>query len=232
MTHPFFGPPFRLGAGPQLNHVGSHPFSVFSRRSGVAARDHQSALEAPALRQPAAGHARGAPPPAGELGRHLCRHHHGRKPRGRQHAARVLRHLLRRHANLRRPRRRSHRLSDAVRRKLAEQGAHRATRQGRLRLLPDCHAGHRRPRYDRRRDRLLHRDRRAFQLCGHRHRLRLDGPCDHLHGHGLLGRHALLRHPDPQARPLRHARAGQAHGLPAHLHRRAVHRLRTFMAGG
>ena len=38
----------------------------------------------------------------------------------------------------------------------AEQGAHRATRQGRLRLLPDCHAGHRRPRYDRRRDRLLH----------------------------------------------------------------------------
>lgn len=28
-----------------------------------------------------------------------------------------------------------------VRRKLAEQGAHRATRQGRLRLLPDCHAG-------------------------------------------------------------------------------------------
>ena len=44
-------------------------------------------------------------------------------------------------------------------------------------------------------------------------------------GHGLLGRHALLRHPDPQARPLRHARAGQAHGLPAHLHRRAVHRL-------
>lgn len=38
----------------------------------------------------------------------------------------------------------------------------------------------------------------------------LDGPCDHLHGHGLLGRHALLRHPDPRARPLRHARAGQA----------------------